>query len=92
MTGYLETPVPLTTVFGFVSDGISLLVALACQVYKLPFWQRLSSGIVPLVVGIFRCSPVQLVLLGTVGEYVGSIRTYVRKLPLVVEKERINFD
>ena len=33
-----------------------------------------------------------LILLGVVDEYVGSIHTYVRHMPLVVEKERINFD
>lgn len=30
--------------------------------------------------------------LGLLGEYIGAIQTQVRKLPLVVEAERINFD
>jgi hypothetical protein len=48
-------------------------------------------GLAPLVVGIFFFSSVQLLFLGIVGEYVGSIHTYVQNRPLVVEKERINF-
>jgi hypothetical protein len=30
--------------------------------------------------------------LGIIGEYVGFILTQVRKIPLVIEKERINFN
>jgi len=33
-----------------------------------------------------------LFFLGVVGEYVGAIFTYVQNRPLVVEKERINFE
>ena len=35
---------------------------------------------------------IQLFFLGVVGEYVGAIFTYVQNRPLVVEKERINFE
>ena len=37
-------------------------------------------------------SGVQLFFIGVVGEYIGAIHTQVLKRPLVVEKERINFD
>ena len=52
-------------------------------------WLRL---LVPLVVGIFFLGAVQLIFLGIVGEYVGAIYTQVLHRPLVIEKERINFD
>lgn len=35
---------------------------------------------------------VQMFFLGLLGEYIGAIQTQVRKLPLVVQAERINFD
>nr|MDQ6940361.1 hypothetical protein [Verrucomicrobiota bacterium] len=35
---------------------------------------------------------VQLFFIGIVGEYIGSIHTQVLRRPLVVERERINFD
>jgi hypothetical protein len=31
-------------------------------------------------------------MLGTIGEYIGVILKQVRKIPLVFEEERINFD
>ncbi len=92
LTSYTKVPLRLATMLGFASAAISLLAALFYLVYKLLFWRSFSLGLAPLVVGIFFFSSVQLIFLGIVGEYVGSIHTYIRRMPLVVEKERINFD
>jgi len=92
LTSYTKVPLRLATMVGFVTAGLSLLVALFYFVYKLVFWNSFSLGLAPLVVGIFFFSSVQLVFLGIVGEYVGSIHTYVRRMPLVVERERVNFE
>jgi glycosyltransferase involved in cell wall biosynthesis len=91
LTSYTKVPLRLATMLGFATAALSLLVALFYFIYKLVFWKSFSVGLAPLVVGIFFFSSVQLIFLGIVGEYVGSIHTYVRKMPLVVEKERINF-
>src|SRR6202042_1912587 len=50
-----------------------------------------SLGGAPLVLGLFFLGSVQLLCLGIIGEYVGSIHTFVQNRPLVIEKERINF-
>jgi hypothetical protein len=34
----------------------------------------------------------QMIFIGVVGEYIGTIHTLVQKRPLVVEQERINFE
>ena len=91
MTSHSKVPLRLAMMLGFTSAALSLLVALFYLVYKLMFWNSFQLGLAPLVVGIFFFSSVQLFFLGLVGEYVGSIHTYVRHMPLVVEKERINF-
>jgi hypothetical protein len=49
-------------------------------------------GVAPLVLGLFFLGSVQLFFLGIIGEYIGSIHTQIMHRPLVVEKERINFD
>jgi hypothetical protein len=46
----------------------------------------------PLVIGIFFMGGIQMFFLGIIGEYIGAIYTQIRKRPLVIEKERINFD
>jgi hypothetical protein len=46
----------------------------------------------PLVIGIFFFSSIQLISVGIIGEYIGAIYTRVQKRPLVVERERVNFE
>jgi glycosyltransferase involved in cell wall biosynthesis len=91
MTSYSKVPLRLATMLGFAIAAISLVVAFVYLIYKLLFWDSFSVGLAPLVLGLFFFSAVQLFFLGIVGEYVGSIHTQVRKRPLVIEKERINF-
>lgn len=84
-------PLRFMTLLGFVASIISLLVGIIYFVYKLIFWNSFSLGIAPIVIGIFIISSIQITLLGLVGEYIGIILLHQRKMPLVVEKERINF-
>ena len=51
----------------------------------------MNLGIAPLVIGIFFFASVQLFVIGILGEYVGNIYTQVLRIPLVIEKERVNF-
>jgi len=91
LTNHSKVPLRLATLVGFVSGAISFLVGLFYLVFKLIDWNGFSVGIAPLVVGLFFFASVQLIFLGLIGEYVGSIHTQVLKRPLVVESERINF-
>jgi len=59
---------------------------------KLIFWEQFALGIAPITIGLFFFGSIQLLALGVIGEYVGFIHTQVLKRPLVIEKERINFD
>jgi glycosyltransferase involved in cell wall biosynthesis len=92
MTSHSKVPLRLATLTGFVSAFISLVVGLAYFVYKLLNWNSFSVGIAPVVIGLFFFASVQLFFMGIIGEYIGSIYTQVRKRPLVIERERINFD
>lgn len=91
ITNHSKVPLRLATVLGFGVALFSVLFALGYFIYKLVFWDNLSVGIAPLVIGLFFFSAVQLFFIGIIGEYIGSIHTQVLKRPLVIEKERINF-
>ncbi len=91
LTSHSKIPLRLATMMGFFSAGVSFLVGLFYLVYKLLYWNSFNVGLGPVVIGLFFVASIQLFFLGIVGEYVGSIHTQVRKRPLVVEKERINF-
>jgi glycosyltransferase involved in cell wall biosynthesis len=92
ITNHSKVPLRLATMTGFAAAFFSLLVAFGYLLYKLIFWNSFTVGIAPLVIGLFFFGAVQLFFIGIIGEYIGSIHTQVLKRPLVVEKERINFE
>ncbi len=85
-------PLRFMILLGFVLGLLSLAAGLFYLIYKLIFWNSFSLGIAPVVVGIFFVSSVQIILLGLVGEYIGIILIHTRNMPIVIEKERINFN
>ena len=87
-----KVPLRMATFVGFSVAIISLLIALSYFIYKLAFWQNFQVGVAPMVIGIFFFAAVQLFFIGIIGEYIGAIYTQVKNRPLVIEKERINFD
>lgn len=86
-----KLPLRLSAFIGFFSAIISFLVAVGYFIYKLLYWDNFQVGTAPMVIGVFFFSSVQLFFIGIIGEYIGAIHTQVRKRPLVIEKERINF-
>ena len=92
LTSYSKVPLRMATMFGFLVAAVSFLIGLFYLVYKLLNWQNFSVGAAPIVVGLFFFGAIQLMFLGIVGEYIGAIYTQVLHRPLVIEKERINFD
>jgi len=92
LTTYAKAPMRLMTVTGFVVAFFSLLAALVYTGIKLLFWSRVPFGVTPILLATFFFGSVQLLALGLIGEYVGLLLKYARGFPLVVERERINFD
>jgi len=92
ITSYSKVPLRLATMAGFSLSLVSLLIALAYLVLKLVFWDRFGLGMAPVLIGMFFLASVQLFFIGILGEYIGNIHTQVLKRPLVIERERINFD
>ena len=92
ITSHSKVPIRLATMSGFALSIASLLISFAYLVLKLLFWDQFGFGLAPVLIGLFFFSSVQLFFIGLLGEYVASIHTQVMKRPLVVEKERVNFD
>ena len=92
ITNLSKVPLRFVTLLGFCCSALSLFVGFVYLVYKLVFWANFDVGIAPLVIGLFFLGSVQLLSLGILGEYIGSIQTHVRKRPYVIERERLNFE
>tara|TARA_Y100001970_G_C14251523_1_gene872249 strand:- start:2906 stop:3841 length:936 start_codon:yes stop_codon:yes gene_type:complete len=85
-------PLRLIIILGFISSILSFFSAIIYFLYKLIYWHSFEIGVGPLVIGMFFFFSIIIFIIGLIGEYILSILTYSRNLPLVVEKERINFE
>ena len=92
ITSHSKLPLRMATLTGFALSALCLLIAFAYFVYKLMYWNEFPVGIAPIVMGLFFALAVQLFFLGLLGEYIAVIHTRLLHRPLVVEKERINFE
>ena len=86
-----KIPLRFMTFVGFITSLFSILISLIFFIFKLLYWNSFDLGVAPLVIGLFGLASIQIFLLGFIGEYVMNILIQTRKIPLVIEKERINF-
>jgi len=91
ITNHSKIPLRLMAMSGFLLAFLSLIVALFFFVAKLIYWDSFQLGTAPILIGIFFFGAIQAFFIGVLGEYIGSIHTQVRNMPLVIELERVNF-
>ena len=87
-----KLPLRFMTICGLSISLLSFLCSIIYFILKIIFWTKFEMGKAPILIGLFAISGFQILFLGLLGEYINVILTHVRNLPLVVEKERINFD
>jgi len=76
---------------GIFLSLILFIISIIFLILKLIFWNTFSFGLAPIIIGLFFIGAIQILFLGLIGEYISIILTYNKNLPLVLEKERINF-
>ena len=77
ITNLSKVPLRVVIFCGFISAVLSFFAGMFYLVYKLVFWSNFTVGAAPVVLGLFFLGSVQLIALGIIGEYVGSIHTLV---------------
>ncbi len=87
-----RVPLRLGTYLGLIVAILSFIIAIFNVVLKLMYWNSYEAGMATLTCGIFFFSAVQIMYIGIVGEYVGEILGRMNKRPMVVERERLNFN
>jgi len=85
-------PLRLAMLLGFVIAGLSFLYVIAVIVMWFAFGDYAPRGIFTIIAAIFFFGGVQLIFTGIMGEYIGAIFNQVRGRPIVIERERVNFD
>jgi len=85
-------PLRLAMLLGFVIAGLSFLYVIGVFFMWFAFGETAPRGTFTIIAAIFFFGGVQLIFTGILGEYIGAIFNQVRGRPVVVERERINFD
>jgi glycosyltransferase involved in cell wall biosynthesis len=84
-------PLRMAGFLGLLIAIFCVLVSVAYLTLKLVYWDSFPLGTAPLIIGVFFLFGLMFGFIGLLGEYIGSIHTYVKRRPVVVEEERINF-
>jgi polyisoprenyl-phosphate glycosyltransferase len=93
LISFTNVPMRLCLLAGITISFVSTLIACLNAAINLFYFRRLAPpGIPTLIVAVFFFGGVQLFFLGVLGEYLSAIHGQVRKRPLVIERERLNFD
>ena len=87
-----SVPLRFVIFLGFILSLLSFVSAFIYFFYKLTHWYSFDIGIGPMVIGMFFFFSITIFLIGLIGEYILLILSYSRNLPLVIERERINFE
>lgn len=91
VVSHSKVPIRMAAFAGIVLGTLSMLLAFGFFIVKVLYWKEIPFGFAPILIGMFFLFGVQFFFIGMLGEYIGSIHTYVQKRPIVVEQERINF-
>jgi glycosyltransferase involved in cell wall biosynthesis len=93
LISFSNAPMRICMGVGLLLSVLSIAYAVVQLLVNLFFFREFApAGIATLIVALFFFSGVQLLFLGVVGEYVMAIHSQVRRRPLVIERERVNFD
>jgi len=84
-------PIRLAGLLGIGISSVCIVVAAVYFFLKLFYWDSFPLGTAPLIIGVFFLFGLLFGFIGLLGEYIGSIHTYVKKRPVVIAEERINF-
>jgi len=89
---FSQVPLKVASAFGFVSAAVSFCFMVYGLVQKSMFPETVVPGWASTFSAILFIGGVQLICLGILGEYVGRIYEEVKKRPLYIVQEEINFD
>ena len=92
IVNHSKVPLRFATFTGFAGAALSFFIGTIYLLYKLLFWNNFSIGQAPVIIVLSFTASLQLVFLGILGEYIGTIHTHLQQRPYAIERERVNFE
>ncbi|MCK1652696.1 glycosyltransferase family 2 protein [Bradyrhizobium sp. 149] len=88
---FSTVPLRVAFFFGLLISSLSFTYAFVVFLLKIAGFDIGPHGIPTIIIGLFFFGGVQLFFLGVLGEYIVAIFNQVRRRPIVIERERVNF-
>ena len=85
-------PIRIASFLGLLIGLFAFVSAIVALIVKLIWWNIFATGQAGIIILVLFVSGLILFFIGILGEYIGAIHVYLKKRPIVVEKQRINFD
>lgn len=92
LISFTNLPMRICLFLGFAISIISIFYSSYAFLLALFLPKLVAPGVSILIVALFFFFGITLFFLGILGEYISAIHSQVRKKPLVIIKEKINFD
>jgi len=92
LMNHTKVPIRIVAIMGFLISFMSIAYSIFSLVFKLIYWDEIPFGVSPILIGVYFFGGVQLLTLGFMGEYLVALFSRQKKLPLVIESYRLNFD
>ena len=93
LISFSSAPIRVSLAIGVVVSLLSIAFAILNLIlFFTPLGADVPRGTTLIITAVFFFAGIQLFFIGVIGEYVLGIFNQVRHRPLVVERERINFD
>lgn len=91
ITSHSRVPLRLAIFLGFLFGMMSFATGMVYLIRKLLYWNSFTIGEAPTVIGLAMLGSIQLCFIGLLGEYLLAINTRLQNMPMVIERERVNF-
>jgi len=91
LVSFSNIPIRICLLAGLSISILSIIYSIVLLIWIVALPKVAPPGIPTLVVALFFFGGVQLFFLGLIGEYVTAIHSQVRRRPLVIEREVVNF-
>lgn len=92
ITSFSYFPLKMATYLGMLSAIIGFIWGIYAIYQRIYHPETTIPGWATIVVAVFFLGGIQLIVLGTIGEYIGRIYTETQNRPLYVVRQKINFD
>lgn len=92
IASFSEVPLRISSAFGLLCSSISFFFMVYGIVVKYFFPEQAVRGWASIFVAVLFIGGVQLICIGILGEYLGRIYEEIKKRPLYVVEEEVNFE